>query len=326
MNLRRRSLLAAGSLALAAEPRLALTQAAGKVWHIGVLMQDGTAGWFASLKGALRALGYEEGRNVVFHYQLAMGKPGLLDGMAAELVRAKVDLIVAALNPEALAAKRASSTIPIVMRFASEPVRFGLVHSLARPGGNVTGTTTNPPTLAAKMVELLRDAIPGLAQLTILADLSYPGMAASRDQAERACASLGIRMAMLPVRSDRDLDAAFDGMQRVRPAALFVATTGVLLSDVWRVVDFALRHRLPALYSIKYPVQLGGLMSYSANFDAMAGRNAWMIDRILKGTRPADIPVEEPALFELVINLKSARAIGLTIPQPLLLRADELID
>ena len=325
MNLRRRPFIAAGGIALFALSWIARSQPTGRVWRIGVLQQDGPQEWQARLVRALRALGYEEARNIAFDYKLALGAPGRLDALAAELVAARVDLIVTALTPEALAAKRATGTIPIVMQYATEPVELGLVASLARPGGNVTGTTTNSPALAGKMIQVLRDALPGLRQLTALADPSYPGMRWYLGYAERACAALGIQMTTLPVGTTRDLDAAFAAMERVRPGAVFVATTGEILGSVSRVVDFAARQRLPAMYAVNFPVYDGGLMSYAANFEAMAKRNAWMIDRIFKGSRPADIPVEEPALFSFVVNLRTARAMGLTIPSAVLLRADEVI-
>lgn len=297
-----------------------------KVWRIGALLHNSTwANIFALLQNPLRELGYVEGRNLSILTRATEGHADRLDGLASDLVAAGVDLIIAPLNFEVHAAMRATRTIPILMMFASEPVSLGLIRSLARPGGNVTGTTTSTPTTSTKMVEALRDAVPGIKRLAFLAEPEYPGMAAHREQTERAARTLGIQDAYYAVRVLGDLEPSLNAIERERPDGLFVAMTGAILGNVDRVIAFAARLRLPALYSIKYPVKRGGLMSYSPDFDAMARRNAAMIDRVFKGTRPGDIPVEEPSRFELTINLKTARELGLTIPQSLLLRADDVI-
>lgn len=325
MNMQRRPLVL-GGIALMAAPRIVFPQSAGKVWRVGILAQDGPQGWFGQLKAELSHLGYEEGKNIAFDYKLAQGRPNLLDGFAAELVAANVDVIAAQLNFEIQAAKRATKTIPIVMLYGSLPVEIGLVASLARPGGNVTGTTTNTLQSTGQGIELLREAVPGLRRLTTLAEPEYPGMALYLQEAERACAAHGIEMVTLPVREYKDLDAAFQAMERSRPDAISLSMTGVMMINISRVIGFAQQQRLPALYSTKWPVTFyGGLMSYSANSDAIAKRDAWMIDRIFKGAKPADIPVEEPSLHELTINLKTAKALDLTIPQSLLQRAVEVI-
>ena len=315
------------SLGIGCAPISAWTQQIGKVWRIGVLLHN--IRWENSfdswVKNPLKELGYEEGRNLQFELRSSQGQQSRLDGLAAELVAAKVDLILAPLNDEIQAARKATSTIPVVMMYGTAPVEVGLIASLARPGGNVTGTTTNAPELSGKMIEVVRDAVPRLRRLTSLADADYPGMALYGVQMERAAAALGIKVVFRNVRSVEDLDMALQEIERNRPDAISVGMTGAILANVRRVIEFAASRRVPAIYSIKSPVLYGGLMSYSADFGVMVKRNAWMIDRIFKGAKPADIPVEEPRQFELVINLKTAKALGLTIPQALLLRADEVI-
>jgi putative ABC transport system substrate-binding protein len=323
----RRAFIDALAAGLLAAPLAAWAQPASKVYRIGVLLSDIPWGRLALffLRTPLHHLGYDEGRNLVFEVRSAQGHKDRLAALAAELIAHKVDLIVAPLNPEILAAKRATSTIPIVMIFASTPVESGLVASLARPGGNVTGTAVQSPELAGKMLEALRDAVPRLASAACLLEPEYPGIHLYRHQSERAAEAMGIRLTFVHVHTAAELDGALGLIAQDRPDALLVSMTGAIVAQYPRVIDFAARQRLPALYSTKGPVIDGGLMSYAADFAALARRSVAMIDRILKGARPADLPVEQPAKFELVINLRTAKAIGLTIPQSLLLRADEVI-
>lgn len=323
MDANRRSVIAAGA-ALLSVADVVFAQTSGKVWRIGVLLHN-----FRFERLRLRALlpeiGLEEGRNLVFEVRSTQGQLDRLDSLAAELVAAKVDLIVALNNTEILAAKRATPTIPILMLYAAAPVETGLVASLARPGGNVTGTTTNAPELAGKMVEVMRDMLPRMTRIAFLNEPDYPGMPLYQRSAERASAAYGITAQTLAVRAPADIDEALKSLERQRPDAVLVATTGTIVGNYRRIVEFMAVQRLPAIYSSSFAVQDGGLVSYSPNFAAMARRNLAMVDKIFKGTRPADIPVEEPAEFELVINLKTAKALGLAVANSILMRATEVI-
>lgn len=322
--LRRSIISVAGGVTLGAALPV-LGQTPQRVYRIGVLSESVPLGRLAVLR-LLPELGYVEGRNLVIDYKFAEGRVDLLPSLAAELVAAKPDLILGLLNREVEALKRATSTIPIVMLFVTAPDQTGLVASLARPGGNITGTTTNAPELAGKMTQILRDTLPGMSRLTWLNDPDYPGMALYMKSTEQAARAMGLRLAFLAVRTSADLDAAFLNLERNRPDAIGIATAGALLDGLGRIVEFAARHKMPALYSIEAPVLNGGLMSYAADFGAMGQRNAAMIDKIFKGIKPSDIPVEEPAKFLLTINMKTARALGLTIPQSVLLQATKVIE
>jgi len=312
-------------LALAPSPHAVRAQQAKKVYRIGLLSLALPRESFVAIVSALRELGYEEGRNIVFEYRLAEGKEDRLPGLAADLVAKKVDLIVALVNPEILAAKRATSTIPIVMARSMAPVETGLIASLARPGGNVTGTTIQAPETGGKILEVLRDAVPRVSRVTTLSEPEFPGMELYRREAERAAKAMGIRLTPQPARNLAELEAAFALTARERPDALFVVPTGAIFTHRARVIEFAARQRLPAIYTSKQPVTEGGLISYAADRGALLRRCAAIIDRVRKGAKPADVPVEQPVKYELVINLKTAKAIGLTIPQSLLVRADEVI-
>lgn len=320
---RRNTLLAL--LALGATP-LAEAQQAGKVYRIGILSQNIPREGFAGLSLGLRNLGYEEGRNIVFDFRYAEGREDRLPGLAADMVASKPDLIIAPLNPEIIAAKRATSTIPIVMLYAMAPVESKLVASFAHPGGNVTGTSIQAPEVAGKMLELLHDAVPRATRITILWEPEFQGMDLYRRETERAAEVLGIQLTLRPVGTLAELEAAFTVIARNRPDALYVVPTGALSTHRARVIEFAARQRLPAIYTgSKYNVVEGGLISYTADMSALLRRAVAITDRILKGAKPADLPVEQPTKFELVVNLKTAKALGLTIPQLLLMRADEVI-
>ena len=317
-----------GSLALSSLPRLVGAQPAQKIFRIGILSRGRSREQAAYIFLALRAIGYEEGKNVLFDYRFAEGredKLAELAELAAELVESKVDLIVAPIHEEILAAKRATSTIPIVMLWGVAPVELGLVASLAHPGGNVTGTTFNNPEEIGKVLQVLRDAVPRLSRVACLYAPSGLMMDANVRSTQQAASALGIRLTLLPCSSDAELDAAFAQIERERPQALYVGSTGAVFMRKASVIAFAARLRLPAIYATREWVMDGGLLSYSADTGAVIVRAAAIIDRILKGAKPSDIPVEQPTRYELVINLKTAKALGITIPQSLLLRADEVI-
>ena len=278
---------------------------------------------------ALSKLGYLEGRNIVFEYRWAAGRFERFPALAAELVRVKVDLIVAPNTPSARAAKQATSTIPIVAWAMQDPVADGLVASLARPGGNVTGLTFLGPELVPKRLELLREALPGVRRV---AALWHPGGLAERTgeemvkEAESAARALGVQLQLVRAGAPNDLDEAFSAMTRGRAGAVITFPSGMLFLERRHVVDLAARHRLPAIYNGREFADVGGLMAYGANIPDLVRRSATFVDKILRGAKPADLPVEQPTKFELVINLKTAKALGLTIPQSVLGKADEVIE
>ena len=283
-----------------------------------------------AFRQGLRDLGYVEGRNLVIEYRDAEGKYERLPALAAELVALKVDVILAAGTPQPLAAKQATKTIPIVFASAPDPVTDGLVTSLARPGGNVTGLSFSPvPELVGKRLELLKQAVPGV---TRVAGLWQPGGLGERTEkdllkeADVAARALGVRLQFVEARGPADFDRAFSDMTRARAGALTALPGVIFNTERRRLVDLAAKSRLPAVYPWREVVDAGGLMSYGPNFADLYRRAATYVDSILKGTKPGDLPVEQPTKFELVITMKTAKALGLTIPPSLLLRADQVIE
>ena len=326
--MKRRPLIA-GALAALADPGSVLAQApAGKVWRIGVLSlsvppEPLMRPWIAQI---LAPLGYVAGRNLHIDFKFAQHNVQALPKFAAELVDARPDLLIGLLIREGLALKRATTTIPIVMMYATTPVELGLVESLARPGGNITGTASVSPELYAKTFQILRELNPQTKHVALVSDGDFPGMDHYVKQGESAASLLGIRTSTLTVRSAAEIDSALLELLRDRPNAIIVGMAGMFIEHYCKVIEFAARHKLPALYGTRQPVLDGGLISYSPNFSAMSQRNAWMIDKIFKGAKPSDIPMEEPAAFRLSINMQTARAMGLAIPPIILLRADEVIE
>jgi len=327
----RRTFLAGTGAVLLAAPLAAEAQQAAKVPRIGYL-GNYPPGAFpqnyeAFLKG-LRDLGYVEGRNLVIEYRDAEGKFEQLPALAAELLALKVDVIMAPTTAAALAVKRATSTLPTVFAVAGDPVGSGLVTSLARPGGNVTGLSLLLPELVGKCLELLTQVVPGISRVAVLWQPGgYPGRT-EKDMlkgAEVAGRELGVRPQFVESRGPADFDRAFSDMTRARAGALTVLGSTMLFIERRRLVDLAAKNRLPAVYQGREFVDAGGLMSYGANLADMFRRAATYVDKILKGAKPADLPVEQPTKFELVINLKTAKALGLTIPPSLLGRADEVV-
>jgi putative ABC transport system substrate-binding protein len=282
-----------------------------------------------AFRQGLRDLGYVEGRNVVIEYRSAEGKPERLPALAAELVALKIDVIVAAATVSAQAAKQATKTIPIVFPVAADPVTSGLVTSLARPGGNVTGLSGISPELVGKRLELLKQAVPGVSRV---AALWQPGNFPERTEkdmlngAEIAARALGVRLQFVEARGPTDIDRAFSEMTGARAGAPIVLPSGMFFPERRRLVDLAAENRLPAVYPWREGADAGGLMSYGVNLADLYRRAAVFVDKILKGAKPGDLPVEQPAKFELVINLKTAKALGLTIPPSVLGRADQVIE
>jgi putative ABC transport system substrate-binding protein len=318
----------AGGLVVA--PFAAEAQQAAKVARIGFLTLNLAPNLHlreAFLQG-LRDLGYVEGRNVEIEYRDAEGRPERLPALAAELVALKVDVILAGGTPQALAAKQATRTLPIVFTAAPDPVTDGLVTSLARPGGNVTGLSNIAPELVGKRLELLKQAVPGVSRVAVLWHPGGTGERTEKDMlkgAEVAARALGVRLQFLEARGPADFDRAFSDMTRARAGALTSLGGTMFFNERRRLVDLAAKNRLPAVYPQREFVDAGGLMAYGPNIADVFRRAATYVDKILKGTKPGDLPVEQPTKFELVINLKTAKALGLTIPQSLLGRADQVI-
>jgi putative ABC transport system substrate-binding protein len=317
------------ALVLAA-PLAAEAQQAAKVARIGYLSPNLAASphTHEAFRQGLRDLGYVEGRNVVIEYRDAEGKPERLPALAAELVALKVDIIVAPNTVGALAAKQATRTLPIVFATAGDPVTSGLVTSLARPGGNVTGLSILAPELVGKCLEQLTQAVPAVSRVAVLWEPGAVGERMDRgmlNAAEVAGRALGVRLQFVEARSPADFDRAFSDMTRARAGALTVLGSTMFGTERRRLVALAAKNRLPAVYPWREFVDAGGLMAYGTHVADLYRRAATYVDKILKGAKPADLPVEQPTKFELVINLKTAKALGLTIPQSLLLRADELI-
>jgi putative ABC transport system substrate-binding protein len=326
----RRTFLAGTGAALFATPFAAEAQQAAKTARIGYLSPNLAASphTHEAFRQGLRDLGYVEGRNVVIEYRDAEGKQERLPALAAELVALKVDIIVAPNTVGALAAKHATGTLPIVFATAGDPAASGLVTSLARPGGNVTGLSLLGPELIGKCLELLKQAVPEVSRVAALWEPGVLGERLDKDtlkRAEGAARALGVRLHFVEAQGPADFDRAFSDMTRARAGALTVLGSTMFGTERRRLVELAAKNRLPAVYPWREFVDAGGLMSYGANVADLYRRAATYVDKILKGAKPADLPVEQPTKFELVINLKAAKALGLTIPPSLLGRADEVI-
>ena len=319
--------LALGAL-LWALGSLADAQQQAKVPRIGYL---GTASASANLvrieafRQGLRELGYVEGKSIVIEYRWAEGKLDRIPALAAELVRLKVDIIVASGTTSTRAAKEATVTIPIVMGFNNDPVGNGFVTSLAHPGGNITGLSTLAPEISGKQLELLKEIVPKLSRVAVLGSSTTPGNAQARREIELAAGALKVQLQYLDVLATKDIETAFRAASNGRADAVLVLQSFVVLPQRKQIADLAVKNRLPAIYySIEY-VEDGGLMTYSVSVTDLSRRAATYVDKILKGAKPADLPVEQPTKFELIINLKAAKQIGLTIPPNVLAGADKVI-
>ena len=331
MAMARRTFIRAMSSGLLAVPITAEAQEAAKVPRLGLLISSwaGNPHLRATFLQGLRELGYVEGRNVVIEYRSAEARSERFPALAAELVALKVDVLVVPGTPGALAAKQATRTIPIVFAGVSDPVESGLVTSLARPGGNVTGVSLLAPELVGKSLELLKEAVPGVSRVAVLWQPGVLGERTEQDMlkgAEVAARALGVRLQLVEARGPEDLDKAFSDMTKERAGALTVLGTAMFITERRRLVGLAAKNRLPVVYPWKEGVDAGGLMAYGPNIADVFRRAATYVDRILKGAKPGDLPVEQPTKFELVINLKAARVLGLTIPPSLLARADQVIE
>ena len=325
----RRAFIVATSASLALVPLVALAQQADKVRRIGYLSTPTRASVEHILDvflRKLRDLGWVEGQNLIIEYRWAEGDVARLPDLAAELARRKVDVIVAPAASAALAAKNATSSIPIVMVFPSDPVERGLVASLARPGGNITGTTLSPgQDIFGKRLQILKEAIPRASRVAILWNPEDPAFAVQLKEVEATGRSMGLRLQHVEARGPQELDGAFAAMARERADALLIAGGSTSIVYRKRIADLALKGRLPAISGAREFVETGLLMAYGVNMTDFVGHAAVYVDKILRGANPADLPVEQPNKFELSINLKTAKALGITLPQPLLLRADEVI-
>ncbi|SRR6266481_2899967 len=315
------------SLALASV-HLAEAQQPKKVPRIGFLSTVSPSTISARLEAfrqGLRELGYVEGKNIFIEWRFAEGKADRLPGLAAELVRVKVDLIVTTGPTPTRAAKGATVTIPIVMVFDDDPVGSGFVASLARPGGNITGLSTLSPEISGKQLELLKEIVPKLSRVGVLGDVTRPGIPQALREINVAADALGVQVQYLEVRGLKDIEIAFRAASKEHTDAVLVLGSPVLISQRRQVTDLAVKSRLPATYANSEFVESGGLVFYGPSYTDLFRRAATYVDKILKGAKPADLPVEQPKKFELIINLKAAKQIGLTIPPNVLARADKVI-
>jgi putative ABC transport system substrate-binding protein len=322
-------MMIAWALGVLAAPLAALAQQKGKVWRIGFLgptSASGLADRVEALRAGLRDLGYVEGKNIVIEYRWSEGKVERLPELAAELVRLKVEVIVTTGSATILAAKSATTTIPIVMATSGDPVGLGLIASLARPGGNVTGMAGFGPEAAAKRLELLKDVFPRTKQVAVLLNPDNPGnVRLSFPALEAAAKSLKLELQQFPVRGPGDIDSAFAAMAKRRVDAIVTTDDGVFTANAGAIAKLAAKTRLPSAGPIEL-AEAGGLMAYAANRRELFRRAAYFVDRIFKGAKPADLPVEQATRFETVLNLKTAKALGIRFPERVLARADRVIE
>ena len=324
----RRAFISTITGGLLAAPLAAAAQPAGRVPRIGFLgPPPGTGGQLVqSFQQGLRDLGYIEGQNITIEYRWTDVEARQLEVLAAELVRLRVDVLVASVTSVILAAKRATTTIPIVMANAADPVGSGFVASLARPGGNVTGMARLVPEVIGKELEHLAHTVPGTARMGVLSNPDNHLHAEMLSRARREASALGVELEIAAARAPDEFEGALEGLRRKRVGAALILGDGMFFLNRARLGDLLLRARLPSMFANTEHVEAGGLMSYSASSRDNYRRAAHFVDKILTGAKPTDLPVEQPTKFELVINLRTAKALGLTIPQSLLLRADQVIE
>jgi ABC-type uncharacterized transport system substrate-binding protein len=299
-----------------------------KIPRIGFLSSfsaSNTAGWEQAFRQGLRDLGWSEGKSISIEYRYSEGKGERLPELAAELVRRKVDVIVTSITPDTLAAKNATKEIPIVMASVNDPIGSGFVNSLAHPGGNITGLTNIASELSGKRLELLKEIVPDLKRVAVLWDPEGPASSLSWKESQVPARALGLQLYSMETRRANDFDKAFADAIRARVGALAIGPNAVVTRNQKRIADLAAKNRLPSISVLSEFVEFGGLMAYGPDRSDLFRRAATYVDKILKGTKPADIPVEQPTKFELMINLKTAKQIGVIIPQWVLVKADKVI-
>jgi putative tryptophan/tyrosine transport system substrate-binding protein len=325
----RRAFITMVGASMLAVPLAVEAQRPGKLYRVGILTNKvsdpAEARLWQAFRSGLRERGWIEGQNILIEFRAAEGNTARLPELAADLVRLKVDLIVARSSTFVQAAKEATASIPIVFLIHADPVGTGHVTSLARPGGNVTGLTAMMTDLAPKELELLISAVPVAKRIAVLWNPDTPSHTPALKAVEEAGRTLRVQVQAVGARTAAELEGAFAAMARARAQAVLVLGNPLFLGERQRVAELAIKRRLPTVFNLKDNVDAGGLMSYSPNYDDLYQRGAIYVDKILKGSKPADLPVEQATKFELVINLKTAKALGLTIPQSLLQRADEVI-
>jgi putative ABC transport system substrate-binding protein len=331
MMQRRTFLAALAASVLLMAPLGAFGQQAGQIAVIGylspVVPQNNTDFRLEAFRRGMRELGQEEGRDYRLELRWGEGKLERMPALAAELVKLKVRIIVAASSPSTLAAKDATRTIPIVMPVSSDPVGEGLVASLAHPGGNITGISNMAPELGTKRLDMLRQVLPKRSHsVGVLWNPAYKGMSARYQEARSAGSTMGVDVRSIEVRDSREMEAAFEDVSRNRPDGMLLLADPLTLSLRLRIVEFAREKKLPAIYETREFADAGGLMSYGPNISEQFRRSAYYVDRILKGAKPGDLPIEQPAKIELVVNLGTARALGITIPQAILSSANVVIE
>ena len=326
--MKRRSLALLLVLASLSAPLAAEAQQSGRIHRVGVLsMLAGPNPRTQALQRSLADLGYEEGRNIAFEWKWAAGSTERLPGLAADLLRANVDVIVAGGPQPVAAAKRATSTIPVVMLAVADPVGAGFVSSLARPGGNLTGLSLDAtPELFAKQLQLLKEARPHISRVAVLWNSGMPGVQPFVDALKGAGRSLNVSLQWIDIGGRSEFERAFSDMSRGRAAAVVVISDPFIYVHREQIVQLAAKYRIPAMYLFDEIVSAGGFMSYGPSLADLYRRTATYVDKILRGAKPADLPIEQPTKFDLVINLRTARTLGITIPQGLLLRAERLIE
>ena len=321
-----RSILFAGALlALAVTVEAQQPKKVPRIGFLSAASSSAISARVEAFRQGLRELGYADGKNILIEWRFAEGKSDRLPSLAAELVRLKVDVIVAEAPTSTRSAKQATVTIPIVMMFADDPVGSGFVASLARPGGNITGLSTLSPEISGKQLELLKEIVPKLSRVGVLGDVTRPGIPQALREINIAAAAFRVQVQYLEVRESNDIEIAFRAASKERVDAVLVLGSPVLTSQRKQVIELAVKSRLPAIYARQEPVEDGGLMSYGVSIADLSRRAATYVDEILKGAKPADLAVEQPKNFELIINLKAAKQIGLTIPSNVLARADRVI-
>jgi putative ABC transport system substrate-binding protein len=329
MNARRRLVLALMAGALTA-PFASFAQQPTKSARIGFLAPTSPqvlSTRLQAFRDGLRELGYVEGKNLQLEVRWGEGKLERLPTLADELVQAKVDVIVAATSPSVVAARQATQTVPIVMPVSSDPVGDGLVASLARPGGNITGLSLMAPELGQKRLQLLQETFPKVSRaVAVLWNPAYVGMRARFEQAQVAAPAAGLTVRSVEVRDTHELDVAFEAIIREHPDGLLLLADPFTFSQRARIVEFGAEQRLPVIYESSDFVDVGGLISYGPNINDMYRRSATYVDKILRGAKPADLPIEQPTKFELVINMRAAKALGITFSESILLRADRVIE